>query len=135
MFDAMPNILDMIEDQMLSDGSPLNDALGHLSQLAAGRGACMCLEHPDLGVTVIADDAWHLDGAATYQKRQKHTVFSLQGHAGFDTISVLVGVADEDELQSMLGDCAIAAAAVDLVASVGAARALAGMPVQARLAA
>jgi hypothetical protein len=38
-------------------------------------------------------------------------------------------------LQSMLGDCAIAAAAVDLVASVGAARALAGMPVNARLAA
>lgn len=135
MFDAAPNILDLIEDQMLSEGSALCDALGQLSQLAAGRGACMCLEHADLGVTVIADDAWHLDGAATYARRQKHTVFSLQGHAGFDTISVLVGVTEEDELKSMLDDCAIAAAAVDLVASVSAARALAGAGPQARLSA
>ncbi len=131
MFDAHPTIVDMIEDQMLTEGSALTDALGLLSQLASGRGACMCLEHADLGVTVIADEAWHLDGASTLRKRQKHTVFSLRGHEGFDTISVLVGAADEDELSQMMGDCAIAAAAVDLVASVSIAKALMGSAIAA----
>ncbi len=123
MFTAQPNILDVFEEQIALPGSALSDALGLLSQLASGRGACMCLEHPDHGITVIADAAWHHDGATTVLNRHKHAVFSLQGHEGFDTISVLVGLADATELQAMKDDCAIAAAAIGLVASVSAANA------------
>jgi hypothetical protein len=124
MFSAQPNILDVFESQITLPGSAISDALNHLSQLASGRGTCMCLEHPDHGITVIADAAWHHDGAATVQNRHKHSVFSLRGHEGFDTISVLVGVADADELGALQSDCAIAAAALGLVASVGAATAM-----------
>lgn len=125
MFDIRPtDVLDVIENQMLAHGSVLSDALEHLSALANGRGACMCLEHSDIGVTVIADTAWHMDEAATLSKRHKHSVFSLRGHEGFDTISVLVGAAHDDELDQMRDDCAIAAAAIDLVASVSIARAM-----------
>jgi hypothetical protein len=129
MFDAHPSILDVLENQMMTDGSALIDALGQLSQLASGRGACMCLEHPRHGVTVIADDAWNQDGETTLRQRQKHSVFSLQGFEGFDTISVLVGAANADELDLMTGDCAIAAAALDLVATVSIAKALMNAPV------
>jgi hypothetical protein len=124
MFTKQPSILDVFESQIALSGSPLFDALNQLSQLASGRGACMCLEHPDHGITVIADSAWHHDGDATFQNRRKHSVFSLRDHEGFDTISVLVGVADAGELDAMKTDCAIAAAALGLVASVSVANAL-----------
>ena len=126
MFDIQPSPRQAFEDRMLAEGSPLYDAMGLLSQLASGRGACMCLEHPDHGITVIADDAWTHDSTDTMHRRDRHSVFSLKGHEGFDTISVLVGAATEDELDLMMGDCAIAAAALDLVASVSIAKALTG---------
>jgi hypothetical protein len=118
MLTGPSHYLDAIERQVLAADGPLLDALGQLSQLSAGRGACMCLEHRDLGITVIADAAWHHDGTTALQRRRHHSVFSLRHHAGFDTISVLVGAANEGELDMMMADCAIAAAAVDLVASV-----------------
>jgi hypothetical protein len=124
MFKAPTTIQDVFQDQLLMPGSALLDALGQLSQLASGRGTCMFMEHPDHGITVIADADWHHDGIETRANRHNQSVFSIRDHEGFDTISVLVGVSDREELDAMKGDCAIAIAAIDLMASVSAARAM-----------
>lgn len=124
MYDARPSDLVLFEDRVLMDDSPLIDALGNLSRLTSGRGACMCLEHPQLGIAVIADESWTIGEAETLNARDKHTVISVRDHEGFDKVSILVGASNAQDNGLMMLDCAIAAAALDLVACVVIAKAM-----------
>ncbi len=117
---AQTSIIETFEDLISAPGTPLSDAMGHLSELAGGRGTCVCFEHPDHGITVIADAHWNHSGLSTMRHRRQHAVFSLKGHAGFDTISVLVGDTKGQDRPAMQADCAIAAAAIGLVTAVSA---------------
>lgn len=120
MRDVQPNVLDALEAMMSVDGNPLADALVQLSELAGGRGTCMCLEHADLGVTVIADPSWQMDREDTLRRRDHLSVVSLVGHEGFDKIAVLVGAPEDNVMAELKRDCGIVAAAIDVVASVAA---------------
>jgi hypothetical protein len=124
MFDARPSDIVLFEDRVVVDDSALVSALGNLSKVASGRGACMCLEHAMLGVAVIADESWTISEADTLRHRDRHTVISVRDHEGFDKVSVLVGSATESERGMMMLDCAIAAAALELVACVAIAKAM-----------
>lgn len=123
MTETQPNVIDALEAMMSVEGNPLADALVTLSVLAGGRGTCMCLEHAHLGVTVIADPSWQLDRELTLMKREHLSVVSLVGHEGFDKIAVLVGAPEGNVIAELKRDCAIVAAAIDVVASVAAASA------------
>ncbi len=95
--------------------TPLMSALENLSILAAGRGACLCLEHAIHGVVVMADSAWSDETSRHGARMTSQAVFDLQNHNGFSRATVLVGTTNAHTDDDLMMDCDIAGAAIDLL--------------------